>query len=126
MRVCNRHIKLARNMALKSQSRFRLGAVLVKKKRVISTGYNQMKKTHTKMQIFNPKNHSVGLHAEVHCTLGVALADLYGAEIFVARVLRNDQLAMAKPCEICRKFLASVGIRSITYTTENTIEHLDL
>lgn len=117
-----KHIKLARSMAFKSRSRFRLGAVLVKKKRVVSTGYNQMKKTHPQMQKFCRQRHTLGLHAEVHCAIGVPMADLDGAELYVARVLRDGSTALARPCGVCREFLRSVGVRLVSYTTKQGID----
>jgi deoxycytidylate deaminase len=113
------HIELALNMAHKSESRFRLGAVLAKRNKVISTGYNQMRKTHPLQEKYNKGEHTIGLHAEVHACLSVDIADLNGAELFVARVLKNGNQAMAKPCETCVRFMRDVGIRTVTYTTDN-------
>jgi deoxycytidylate deaminase len=107
-------------MAYKSISRFRLGAVLVKKNRVISTGYNDMSKTHTLMQKFNlDKSWAPGLHAEVHACIGVHSIDLDYADLYVVRVLRNGETAMAKPCKICHKFLMSVGLRRVYYSVDD-------
>jgi len=111
------HYMLARTMAEKSVSRFRLGAVLAKKNRVISTGYNDMGKTHTLMQKYNlDKTWAPGLHAEIHSCIGVPMADLDSADLYVVRILKNGGLAMAKPCRICQKFIADVGIRRVYYS----------
>lgn len=111
------HHKLAVNMAAKSISRFRLGAVLARKSRVISTGFNAMHRTHPMMQRYNSdKSWTPGLHAEVDACLGVPRADLEGAELYVARILKNGEPAIAKPCEICTKFLMDVGIKRVFYT----------
>ena len=122
----DRRIRLAISMAHKSRSRFRLGAVVVKRRQIVSTGYNQMRKTHPKQQQFCSEEHTIGLHAEVHACLGVDLADLDGAEIFVARVLKSGQTALARPCGVCRQFLASVGVRLVTYTTCDGVDRLEL
>ena len=119
-------IRLAKSMALKSPSRFRLGAVLARRKHIVSTGYNQMRKTHPLQDKYHDGPHSLGLHAEVHACIGVPAADLHGAEVFVARVLRDGTLALAKPCLVCQKFLSSVGVRRVTYTTPDGVEEIVL
>lgn len=111
-------IDLAYNMALKSTSRFRLGAVLVKRRKVISTGFNQMKKTHPLMQRHNPrKDILLGLHAEIHSCIGVPAAQLESADVWVARVYANGRLAMAMPCKVCQNFLREVGVKNVYYST---------
>lgn len=113
----NKKLELAIRMANKSTSRFRLGAVLFHRNQVISTGYNCMKKTHPLQQKFSRKEITLGLHAEIHACLGVSVSDLIRSEIYVARILRNGSLALAKPCQVCQKFLEDVGISKVTYTT---------
>ena len=122
------HFKLANTQAKKSVSKFRLGAVLVKKNRIISTGYNDMRKTHTLMQKFNTdKSYTPGLHAEVDACIGVDRADLEGSDIYVVRILKDGYLAMAKPCKICQKFLIDVGIRRVYYSTGDSMpEQMEL
>lgn len=111
------HYELAKVMGLKSTSRFRLGAVLAKKNRVISTGYNDMRKTHTLMQKYNrDKTWAPGLHAEVDACIGVPAADIDGADMYVVRILKDGRLAMAKPCRICQRFILDVGIRRVYYS----------
>lgn len=113
----NNHYNLAQVMATKSISRFRLGAVLAKKNRAISTGFNDMRKTHTLMQKYaGDLDFSLGLHAEVHACIGVSMMNLEGADLYVVRILKDGHLAMAKPCRVCHKFLADVGIRRVYYS----------
>ena len=119
---------LARYMALKSVSKFRLGAVLVKKGRVVSTGYNHMQKSHPLMQKYAGKlNFTLGLHAEVHTCIGVSAGDLHMADMWVCRVHRSGALAMALPCRVCQRFLTDVGIRRVYFTnTLGKVECLSL
>ena len=122
----SRVLNLARNMALKSRSKFRLGAVLVKKNRVVSAGFNSMLKTHPLQQKFNDGKYTIGIHAELHACLGVSAKDLEDSEIYVVRLRRDGQFALAKPCQICEKFLYSVGVRCAHYTVnENEISKLE-
>ena len=112
-----KHIRLAYNTALKSTSKFRLGAVLVKSGNSISTGFNNMRKTHPLQQKFADRNHyTMGLHAEVACAIGVSAKDLEGADLYVVRLLKNGAVAMAKPCSVCEKFIHDVGIRRVYYS----------
>ena len=105
--------------AHRSKSKFRLGAVVVRGGRIIGTGVNQMGKTHPLMNRYrlNP-GWSPGLHAEVCACLGISLATLEGASIYVARIRRDGSLALAEPCLICKRFLAGVGIAT-TYWSNN-------
>jgi deoxycytidylate deaminase len=109
----NRQEQLAISMARKSVSKFRLGAVLAKRKRIISAGFNNMRKTHP----FHKDEYSLGLHAEIHACIGVSADELEGSSIYVARLLRDDSLALAKPCKVCLRFLLSVGISRVFYST---------
>jgi deoxycytidylate deaminase len=111
-----KHINLALSMAKKSTSKFRLGAVLARRGNVISTGYNQMDKTHPLQNKFYKGDGALGLHAEVHACIGVPAADLLGAHLYVTRILANGQIAMAKPCPTCYKFLTSVGVARVTFS----------
>jgi len=119
-------INLARHMALKSVSKFRLGAVLVKRGRVISTGFNMMNKSHPIMQKYSENiDFTLGLHAEVHSCIGVSAKDLHAAELWVCRLHKNGKFAMARPCLVCRKFLIDVGVKKVYFTNlEGKIECL--
>ena len=113
------YFRLARSQALKSPSRFRLGAVLTKKRKIISAGFNMMHRTHPIMNKFAHIPFTMGTHAEVHACIGVPLADLIGAEMYVYRVLKNGQPALSKPCKTCQNFLRSVGVSKVYYTTDS-------
>ena len=39
-----------------------------------------------------------------------------GAEVYVARVLRDGHLALAKPCPYCRASLRAQGVEMVYYT----------
>ncbi len=76
-----------------------------------------MRKTHPIMRKHSDDEFELGLHAEVHACIGVSAADLQGAEVWVARVYRNGELAMARPCAVCQRFLRSVGVARVYYST---------
>ena len=97
----------------------RLGAVVVKGHRILSTGFNQMRssgvlKTNT-------------LHAEAAAILKLLkehrLEDLSGSDLYVTRYTRGGMVGLAKPCKACMDLIRSVGIENIYYTTnEGTTE----
>lgn len=107
--------RIASKQAKKSQHRqHKLGAVIVKGGRILSTGYNSLRpslelKTET-------------LHAEAAAVLKLLkarrLADLSGAEMYVTRFTRGGRVGLACPCSDCRALLTSVGVRRVYYTTD--------
>lgn len=116
------YFSLAYNMACKSQSRFRLGAVVVHKRRVVSTGFNCMGKTHPIMRKFSKHNWLGGIHAEIHACLGIPLRDLSHSSIYICRILKNGNKALSNPCNTCQRFMISIGIKNVYYTiNENDI-----
>jgi len=63
-----------------------------------------------------------GTHAEVAAIFQVRKkVDLGGTKMFVARVKRNGEIAMAQPCRMCRELIRSYGIKRVFFTIdENT------
>lgn len=92
---------------------YQLCALVVKKNRVLSVGYN------------NPKTHPLAktkmrqLHAEVAACIRCSKDELRGAEIIVVRARRDHKVGMAQPCEACDTFIRNVGIRRVYYTTDS-------
>lgn len=41
------------------------------------------------------------------------------AEVYVARLLKNGQTAMARPCSRCRASLRNAGVKFVTYTKDD-------
>ena len=97
--------------------RRRVGAVLVKQKRILSTGYNgapsnikHCSKTgcmREKLKIPSGRRHELcrGLHAEQNALLQAAL---HGVSAEGAKMYATTQ-----PCIICAKMLINAGIREI-------------
>ncbi len=92
---------------------YQLCALVVKKNRVLSVGYN------------NPKTHPLAktkmkqLHAEMDAVIGCTAEQLDGAEIVVVRARRDRKIGMAKPCAACHAFIKSMGLKSVYYTVDN-------
>ena len=88
----------------------KLGAVIVKKNRVVSMGFNK-NKTHPKStHIFNR------IHAELNAILK-AQENIEGASIYIYREQLNGTLGLAKPCKSCQSIIMKAGIISIHYTS---------
>ena len=90
----------------------KLGAVIVKGGRVLSTGYNQMRPS----SLLETDT----LHAEGAAILKLLkdkrLHDLSGADIYVSRFTRGGAVGLAKPCAACHALIQSVGIRRVFFT----------
>src|SRR5690349_19301560 len=120
-------IQLAVRTAYRSESKFRLGAVLVKKNRVLSWGINKMKRSHPAQLKYSDVPFLTGLHAELHTCIGLTEEDLTGASIYVARLLKSGRTALALPCGGCRRFLQEAGVREAFYTdSQNSFSRLPL
>src|ERR1035437_6900824 len=88
----------------------KMGAVIVKKNRRISTGYNKLK-THPRS--LHPQSM---IHAELDCILGCSKEDLLGADLYIYRQHKDGKVANAKPCIYCSKLIEQTGIKNIYYT----------
>lgn len=89
----------------------KMSSVIVRKNRVIGTGFNQLK-THSLS-----KHPFKSLHAEVHAVLKTTnKEDLEGAEIYIYRENRYGLPALAKPCPYCLALLKEVGIKRMHYS----------
>jgi deoxycytidylate deaminase len=106
--------------------RISIGAVIVKKNTIITTGWNSLK-THPIQQyhnrkrfdnqIFDTVNHY--LHAETDAIQQALRMRkvLDGAVIYVSRINRDNKYGMCRPCPACIGAIRAVGIRDIFYTT---------
>ena len=92
---------------------FRLGAVLVHKNIIVSVGMNSYK-THPLMA---PRTEWPFLHAEQHAIVRAGVDNCEGLDLYVARVLKNNELALSKPCDVCAKLIKNVGIKNVYYST---------
>ena len=116
-----KYLELAKKIAQKSDSRFRLGCVIVKKNRILSVGYNNMRKTHTKSNAFGKF-----LHCEVHALLGLGYQETRNAIAYISRIRKDNTEGMSKPCPSCLEALKLAQIKTICYTTNNGFKTEDL
>jgi len=98
--------------------RRKVGAVIVKDNRVVSTGYNGVPKgmkhctedkcIRTAMNIPSGERHELcwGIHAELNAVVFANRYDLEGADIYITTF----------PCSFCTKVIVNSGIKNIFYS----------
>jgi len=105
--------------------RARVGAVIAKGERILSTGHNYI--GYTKW-IKRPYPESV--HAEQAAILQLLkkrrLDDLVGSTCYVSRIGRDGRTKLSRPCTSCAELIRSVGIKEVVYTTDNGVESYDV
>ncbi len=111
-------LQLAIETAKSSPSKKRVGAVLLKKNKVIATAVNLEKKSHPLQARFarrvglGPK---IFLHSEIHALIK-ARED--ADTIVVARVNPQDKLRNSKPCLCCELAIKEAGVKNVYYSTD--------
>ena len=109
-------IKLCLLESEKSNHRFKIGAVVFKGSRILSSGHNEIRSSNipSKHKLYNNS-----VHAEQAALLGTDWNKLKGCSILVMRCSKTKgNLSNAKPCPLCQKLLAHIGIRNIYYSNE--------
>ena len=98
----------------------KVGCVITLRNEVISVGYNR-NKTHPLQAQFAAiagRPEAIWLHAEMSALLKLNSNDDNSlCKLYVSRRIKNGDLALAKPCEICTEAIKAYGIREIFYTT---------
>lgn len=106
--------RIANKLAKKSTFlKHRLGAVIVKGNRVVSTGFNEIRYSKC-------TKHST-VHAEEAAIIKLLRQDsrmLGGAELFVTRFTKAGNTGCSRPCNRCMALIKSVGISSISFINE--------
>lgn len=115
MSYIDKGIRYALNEAMESDCpTYRIGAALMRRNQMVSSGRNIFKKSHTKSRtMFN------GIHAEFDCLHGIDPGKIRNCVLFVARVTNAGSISMARPCDGCRELLRECGIRVFYYTDYN-------
>lgn len=111
--------------------RHKVGAVVVLKHRIISSGCNNTK-THPLQKQYNKYRFAEdGVHT-CHAELVALLPlikdgiDLTDASVYVYREHKNGTPGCARPCKSCMELIKDVGIKRIFYTTEDGYAREDL
>lgn len=104
--------KLAIEEAKKSEHKHRIGAVIFKGKRIISSAHNSVRSNKIPYQF---KGWLESLHAECHAIIK-AKRDLKGYSIIVIRLNKKNEPIMSKPCNFCEDFINYVGIKEVFWS----------
>ncbi|ERL04997.1 deoxycytidylate deaminase [Mitsuokella sp. oral taxon 131] len=108
--------------------RRRYGAIIVKDKIIISTGYNGAPRGETncidtgnceRERLHVPKGQNyelcVAVHAEQNAIINAGPADMEGATIYIVGINADGTLASGKPCLLCRRMLRNAKIGEVVY-----------
>lgn len=113
-----KYFKLAKKISKNSNHHsHKLGAIVVKKSKIIGQGYNQPKKTHPLSSTFGKT-----IHAELHAILDCSSKDLTGCDIYVYRGGVEGDPLLAKPCEHCQKLLIDFGIKKVYFSVDGSYD----
>lgn len=116
-------LRIARKQALKSTfKQHRLGAVVVKNGRILSTGYNELRYSKT------IGKHT--LHAEASAIKKLLergdFKGLAGSTLYVTRFTPSGATGLAHPCPACMALIKSVGVSTVVYSTMDGFGVIDL
>lgn len=101
--------------AFKSTFRQRIGCVVEKNGRILSTAHNSVRYKRGRFR----KKWCNSLHAEQAALLAIPPRDRKRSSLHVARVLKNGELGNACPCEWCRDLIIQSKVKEVFYTNEN-------
>ena len=94
---------------------FRHGAVLIRGGSVLNISANS--DNHTAFgQRFRDQPGRATHHAETACVLGLDKSITTGGVIYAARINKQGEWKMSKPCSMCHEVMKFVGIKKVVYT----------
>ena len=111
-------IQLAGRWAANSSDEFPIGAVLVRGRNLVSTGWNQGCKTHPTQFRMYPQRPGTGLHAEVHALRALRPYDVAGTDLYVCRLKPTGSYGLAMPCSKCMGVLKDYSVRRVFFSHE--------
>lgn len=110
---------------LSDYPRHKLGCVVVKGHKIISSGCNSKSRCHRVQAQLDIARFGPGspgkLHAEVDALLPLIKngTDLSHTTLYVYRQHKDGTLACARPCSSCQQLIKKMGIKRVFYTTED-------
>lgn len=112
------YMNVARFLASKSEQRHKHGAVVVKSGRVLGMGHNK-RRNHPHVIPAGKHREQCGYHAEA-LAIRDAGENARGGTIFVARVNRQGDDLLSKPCMQCQKLIEESGLKNVIYTLSDS------
>jgi deoxycytidylate deaminase len=117
--ISDNFLKLAIETAKSSPSKKKVGAVLLKKNKVITTAVNLEKKSHP-LQAKFARRVGLGPKIYLHSEIAALIKAREDADtIVVARVNPQNKLRNSCPCKICSLALEEFGVKNIYYSTDD-------
>ena len=107
-------LDIAVRMAESSDVSFKHGAVIVRGGSVLSVGVNKWKNPVKPDNPTTEYNPNISIHAEVDALS--RCNDPRGATIFIARVNKQGEERISRPCINCEQALIKAGIKKVVYT----------
>ena len=112
-----RHLDLAKRIAHSSDfHEYRHGAVLARGKSVVNVSTNKNGYKSWAQRFRRRDEGHATHHAELGCILGVDRSITQGATVYVARIGKQGDLRLSKPCPMCEAAMRHVGVREVIYT----------
>ena len=105
-------LQFAARLASTSECNYKHAAIIVKGGRVLGTGVNRTR--NFCLNVDDPERCS-SIHAEIAALK--RCKDVKDATIYIARVNRQGETRMSKPCNLCQEALDLAGVKKIVYTT---------
>ena len=112
--------------------RRRYGAIIVKDKIIVSTGYNGAPRGEAncidtgicerqRLNIPSGQNYElcVAVHAEQNAIINADPAKMQGATIFIVGYNADGTLASGKPCLLCRRMIRNAMIAEVIYRDDD-------
>lgn len=119
-----RFFSIAKEISKLSDYKTHVGAIVVEKNRVISSGHNASK-TSTLQKKYNQYRNFLDndlylpkIHAEIAALAPLLKQDIDWSKtsIYTYRELKDGTISCARPCPACMKLIRELGIRHIFYT----------
>ena len=106
-------LDIAKRVSKHSSYKYKLGAVIFNKGKIVAIGNNSTKT--------NPKLSKIFKHATLHAECDAILhcvnpQQLKGSSMFVVRETNDERPAMAKPCDMCVTMMYENGIKTVYWT----------
>ena len=107
-------------LTILSESRFKIGAILANKS-YRAAGMNDMGKTHPNTAAFDARgisSYGADTRASVHAEQRVLTKSTKsaGGTLYVARVTLTNELALARPCDMCYTLIQDAGVKQVIYS----------
>ena len=99
--------------------KFRHGAVLVKGSSVRSISCNKHRHCSFGARFRREGHGEATLHAELGAILGIERSTTQGSTVYVARINKEGEARISKPCSMCEAAMRHVGVKRVIYTDAN-------